>query len=212
MTRLLASEIRRLAGRRLVFWLLLISLALVVLLDVLVTVYSDPDSVDNDLVAHDPAVADAGRGRRARPAARQRDRHDLGADLPPGHRHRRERGRGGVPRRDRDHRPDVGTAAHPAARRPARRGGGGRDRLLPGRPSRVHRRMGTGRRATGLGRGADADFWRELAAVVGRGGGARRRARGDQWCPRRHRQEHRGRDGGLVRVPDRDRGDPPRAR
>ncbi len=47
MTRLLASEIRRLAGRRLVKWLVLVSLALVVVLVVIVTANSNPDALNN---------------------------------------------------------------------------------------------------------------------------------------------------------------------
>jgi ABC-2 type transport system permease protein len=50
VTRLLASEIRRLTGRRLVFWLLVISIVLVIVLDVLVAVYSNPDAVGNDVM------------------------------------------------------------------------------------------------------------------------------------------------------------------
>lgn len=48
MIRLLQSEIRRLAGRRLVKWLLLVSVALVAVLVVIVTVKSNPDALRGD--------------------------------------------------------------------------------------------------------------------------------------------------------------------
>ena len=48
MTRLLGSEIRRLASRRLVRWMLLVSVALVVVLVIIVTANSDPNAVNNN--------------------------------------------------------------------------------------------------------------------------------------------------------------------
>jgi ABC-type transport system involved in multi-copper enzyme maturation permease subunit len=47
VTRLLTSEIRRLAGRRLVKWLVLVSVALIVVLVVIVTANSNPDALNN---------------------------------------------------------------------------------------------------------------------------------------------------------------------